>query len=146
MHIMYSCTECTCLHYIYIGVRSIHMYILCTHMYTCIYCTSVHNGYMMYMCTHHITINVNIHNVCNMYVYIMYYVYCDYICCCDMISLWHYKCTYYTHYVPMHCAQIIEIERNIFYRLCTFYLLVYWVHRVNVQILLTLYIYCDICQ
>ena len=49
---------------------SVHMYILYPHMYTCIYCASVHNGYMMYMFTYHITINVNVHLVCNMYIYI----------------------------------------------------------------------------
>ena len=44
------------------------MYLMCTHMYTRIYCASVHNGYMRYMNTYyHLTINVNEHNVGNTY-------------------------------------------------------------------------------
>ena len=47
----------------------------CAHLCTRVYTANLHMC-MMYMCTYHITINVNVYNVCNMYIYIdiMYYM------------------------------------------------------------------------
>ena len=112
MHIRYSCTKCTCQHYMYLCVHSVHMHILFTHMYMCIFCTCVHNGYMMCMCTHRdTTINVNVHDVCNMYIYIMYYL-CIAILYAVVIIWYHCNIT-----INVPIAHISYIP--IVYTLCT---------------------------
>ena len=68
----YVCMVCTYVHVhiLYICTTWVHVYVLDT------WCTCEHNVYVMFMFIYgNVTINVNVHNVCNLYIYIdMYYM------------------------------------------------------------------------